>query len=122
MQIYTLFNDLFLVKLVKKIMQLIIYQVRKCVLDKRFGAKTSWRRSILQILLPINSRLICLYGFIPIKIILRFVLKWKITKIYRDTTKIMLGVIKKAWQKNMDVRKKRSDELKIEKLVDRKEE
>lgn len=74
MQIGVLISHLLSVEFVKKNIQLVISQVKKWVLDKGLGAKTSWEYSIPKILLSINGRLICLYNFIFLEIMLGFVL------------------------------------------------
>lgn len=101
-------------------MQLVISQVRKWVLNRKLGAKTSWGCSISEILLPINSRLICLYDFTPAEIMLGFVPKSKITKIHKDTTEVTPGVIEEASQEDVDVMEEGPDGLRIEKLVNRR--
>lgn len=107
---------------VEKNVQLAISQVRKWVLDRGPGAKTNWGRGIPEVLPPINSRLIRLYGFTPAEIMLGFVPEWKITKTKKDEPEMVPGAMEEALQEDFNVMEEGPDGLKIERLVGEREE
>lgn len=65
-------------------------------IDWELVTKMIWGRSISKILQLINDQPVCLDGFFPVEIMLRYVPKWKI--IYEKTQDIMLGITHRAIQ------------------------
>ena len=94
------------------------------MLDKGPGANTIWECSIPEILLLMNSGLVCLYGFTPVEIMLGFVPKWKITEksVHEVIPDITNETTQKATQEEVYKIEEGPEGLKIERPIDRKEE
>ena len=108
--------------LVKRNVQLVISQVKKWVLDRGPGAKTIWGCSIPKILPSVNGWLVRLHGFTLAEIMLGFVPEWRITKTHRDTSEVPPRFIEKALQEDVDEMEEGLEGLRIEKLIDRRNE
>lgn len=112
------------VGLVERNMQLVISQVRKWVLERGPGAKPIWGRSIPGIMPSIDGRLVRLHGFTPAEIILGFVPEWKVTHAVAQevTPEGAHGLIEEAIQRDGDEMEEGPERLRIEKLVERRDE
>lgn len=75
-----------------------------------------------EILPSVNGRLVRLHGFTPAEIILGFVPEWRITNTHRDTPGVPLGFIEEALQEDIDEMEEGPEGLRIERLLDRRNE
>ena len=112
------------VGLVERNVQLVISQVRKCVLDRGPGAKTIWGRSILEVLPSINGRLVRLHGFTPAETMLGFVPEWRVT--HEDAQEVMSditqGAMQEAAQGEIHEMERGPERLRIERMIGHREE
>ena len=110
--------------LFEKNVQLVISQVRKWVLNRGSRAKTIWRRSIPKILPSVNGGLVRLHGLTPTEIILGFVPEWKITQknAHEVIPDITNETTRQATPEEVYEIEEEPEELRIERMIDRKEE
>ena len=105
-------------------MQLVISQVKKWVLDRGPGAKTIWGHRIPEIIPLINGRLVRLHDFTPSEIMLGYVPEWKV--ISREMQEFIPGItpetIREATLGEVEELEEGPDGLKIERMIDRREE
>ncbi len=94
------------------------------MLDRGPGAKTIWVQSIPEILPSVNGRLVRFHGFTPAEIMLGFVPEWKIKQrsAHKVIPDIMNETTREAAPGEIYEIEEGPEELKIERMIDRREE